>query len=112
MQGDNTVKITVKSETGFTNDYIINVNAATACQLIISTNGAVQTPTVLKGDTDGNGKITISDLVLVRMHLLELTTLKDNAHTAADTDGNKNITISDLVLIRMHLLELIDLNSN
>ncbi len=112
VQGDNTVRITVKSETGFTNDYIINVNAATACQLIISTNGAVQTPTVLKGDTDGNGKITISDLVLVRMHLLELTTLKDNALTAADTDGNKNITISDLVLIRMHLLELIDLNSN
>lgn len=108
--GENTVTLTVKSETGFTNDYVINVNATVSCTLSISTDGVVETPTVLKGDVDGNGKITISDLVLVRMHLLELTTLKNNQFTAADTDGNKKITISDLVLIRMHLLELTNLN--
>ncbi len=108
VQGDNTVKITVKSETGFTNDYIISVNATTPCQLTLTT-GAVKPPRLL-GDVDGNGKITISDLVLVRMHLLELTTLKDDNKTAADTDVNGKITISDLVLVRMHLLELVNLN--
>ena len=59
---------------------------------------------MVTGDVNGDGGCTISDLVLINMHLLGRSTLTDAVAQAADVNGDGNITIADLVLINMHLL--------
>lgn len=60
---------------------------------------------VVKGDTDGNGKITPFDSVKVINHYLEKTFLTGPYLEAGDTDNNKNITPFDSVKIINHYLE-------
>ncbi len=59
---------------------------------------------VVTGDTNGDGKITITDFVQIKSHLLGKSTLKGAAAAAADTDGNGKISITDFVQIKSHLL--------
>ena len=61
---------------------------------------------VIYGDTNGNGNITIADLVLIRKHLLELSFLKESYYSAADINKDGSVSIADLVFVRKHLLEL------
>ena len=58
------------------------------------------------GDVNGDGNITIADLVGVRKHLLGLTKLSEEYFAAADTNKDGKITIADLVGVRKHLLAL------
>ncbi len=61
---------------------------------------------ILYGDTNGDGSISIADLVLTRKHLLELSSLKETYRTAADINRDGKITMADMVFIRKHLLDL------
>lgn len=108
-KGNNTVKLAIRSQTGFQNVYTINVSAERDCQLIISATGGGQ-GSGNKGDTNGDGEINRSDLANVRLHLLKLITLKGANLEAADTNGDGEINRSDLANIRLHLLKLITLN--
>lgn len=108
-KGSNEVKLVVKSQTGYTNTYIINVDAQKACKLYVNDGSSPESSNVKKGDTNGDGKITTSDLANVRLHLLELIELKNDNLKGADTNGDGKITTSDLANIRLHLLELITL---
>ena len=112
-KGSNIIELIVKSETGYTNTYKINVDALKSCKLYINSD-IEETPkeeitVVKKGDTNGDGNITTSDLANVRLHLLEIINLKGDYLKAADTNNDSNITTSDLANIRLHLLELITL---
>lgn len=106
-EGNNEVILTVKSETGYTNNYTINVNSTKTCTLFISSNGNSSggTSTDYKlADVNNDGKITISDIGNIRLHLLGKYTLKDNSALAADVNKDGKITISDIGNIRLHLL--------
>lgn len=110
-QGDNVVNLTVKSQTGFTNTYKVNVHATTACKLTVTTNKAeLPKPTVLKGDTNGDNKISLSDLSNLRLHLLGKVALKGDSLVGADTNNDGKVSLSDLSNIRLHLLGKISLN--
>lgn len=127
-KGDNTVVLTVKSQTGFTNDYTIDVNATSNCKLTVGTektpptnpdNPDVDTPVtpptppapvILKGDTNLDGKISLSDLSNIRLHLLGSLTLTGDSFTAADTNVDGKISLSDLSNVRLHLLGSLNLN--
>lgn len=104
LPGINTINLPVKSETGFINNYSVNVNSNVECTLYVDTG----TPpiTVANGDVNGDGKISITDLALVRMYLLDLTSLSGDGYQAADVNNDGKITITDLALVRMHLLGL------
>jgi beta-N-acetylglucosaminidase len=111
-KGQNAIELSVKSETGYNNTYLINIDAATDCTVTIMTEKEEPKPdeiTVTKGDTNGDNKISTSDLANVRLHLLGLITLKDNNLKGADTNMDGKITTSDLANIRLHLLGLITL---
>lgn len=113
--GNNTVVITVKAESGYTTDYTVSVYADKACTLYVNSTGTIPgggsqpTVTVKKGDTNGDGQITLRDLANVRLHLLGLISLSGNNLTGADTNGDGQIALRDLANIRLHLLGLINL---
>ncbi len=77
-----------------------------------SSNSSVdkeQEKIIVLGDTNGDGSVTLTDLANVRLHLLEIITLKGDALKGADTNNDDNISITDLANIRLHLLEIITL---
>ena len=131
--GINTVRLKVKSQSGYTTDYVIDVNATKACTLYIDSGKGIvpgepeepDTPDpvpdpdpepedppakILRGDTNGDGKITLIDLANVQRHLLKLITLTGNNFKGGDTNGDGKITLIDLANIQRHLLHLISLS--
>ncbi len=101
-KGNNTVVLKVKSQTGYSNSYTINVNAAKACKLYI--DGVTANSTVNLGDIDGDKKITINDIGRIKQHLLKKYTIKEENLTVADIDKDGKITINDIGRIKQHLL--------
>ena len=59
---------------------------------------------VVTGDTNGDGNITITDMLAVKSHLLKKSTLSGAAGKAADTSGDKAISITDFIQIKAHIL--------
>ena len=105
--GNNTVVLSVKSQTGYINNYNIYVNSDRDCTLYVDSSG--NAPAVTNGDTNGDGKITLIDLANVQRHLLGLITLTGDKFTGADTNKDGKITLIDLANIQRHLLGLINL---
>ena len=59
---------------------------------------------VVKGDVDGNGRITLFDAVKVLNHFLEKEVLEGVYFEAADVDSNGSITLFDAVgILRIFL---------
>ena len=73
-------------------------------KLIINGEVADSDVVVVKGDTDGNGKITLLDAVKTINHYLKTTSLTGAYLEAADTDNNNKITLLDAVKIINHYL--------
>ena len=61
-------------------------------------------PTRLKGDTDGDGEITINDLAQIKLHLIEIRLLEGIDKTVADMDDDGEITVNDLALLKMIII--------
>lgn len=61
---------------------------------------------VLIGDTDLNGRITISDATAVQLHASESSKFTGDALTAADVDKNGYINIKDATAIQYYIAEL------
>ena len=59
---------------------------------------------VVTGDTNGDGNITITDMLAVKSYLLKKTTLTGAATKAADTSGDRAISITDFIQIKAHIL--------
>lgn len=115
-KGNNKISLRVKSETGYITDYIVNVDSTVNCTLKISTGTPTPTPeqpvapVIKKGDTNGDGTITLSDLANIRLHLLEKFKLSGDNLKGADTNGDNQITLSDLANVRLHLLGLFSIS--
>lgn len=123
--GRNIVRLKVRSQTGYTTDYVIDVNADKACILYIDSGKGIidgnpaqperpdepdnPATTVMCGDTNGDGKISLIDLANVQRHLLNLINLTGSNFTGADTNGDGKISLIDLANIQRHLLGLINL---
>ena len=102
--GDNTVRLTVKAQTGYTRDYVIEVKADKACTLYIDSGGNPIKPEVMRGDTNGDGKINGRDLANVQMHILNIKALTGDGFTGGDTNKDGNINGRDLANVQMHIL--------
>ena len=59
---------------------------------------------VVTGDVNGDGSITISDMLLVKSHILNKTALEGIYAQAADTNGDHTISITDFIQIKAHIL--------
>ncbi len=59
---------------------------------------------IVTGDTNGDGKITITDMLAIKSHVLKKSTLSGVYATAGDTSGDNNITITDFIQIKASIL--------
>lgn len=72
---------------------------------IQSTSNEIKTYNiVVKGDTSGDGKVTILDLLQVQKDILNSKKLYNSYSLAGDTSGDGKITILDLLQIQKHIL--------
>lgn len=56
------------------------------------------------GDTNGDGKITVTDVSKLKLHIVELETLTNCAEIAADMNKDQNITPTDLSRMKLYLV--------
>lgn len=88
--GKNTIKVVVTAENGSKKTYSITLNA----------NVPQEPPQQIKlGDVDNDGKITITDALLIFKHKSGEKTLSADGQKAADTNKNGTVDISDALLI-------------
>lgn len=74
--------------------YIMNGNAVVNSYDIIVT-----------GDTNGDGKINITDMIAVKAHILKKSTLSGIYSKAGDVNGDGKINITDFIKIKATLLK-------
>ena len=118
-QGINNIVLTVKAETGHTNDYTISVNADKDCTLYITTDGKIpggnqpstpsqpQTPTYKLGDVNGDNNISIADMGKIKWYLIDKTKypLNETQFKSADINKDNNISIADMGKIKWYLID-------
>lgn len=59
------------------------------------------------GDVDGDGKISLVDVVLVQRSIANIIVLKDNQREQADVSGDEKISLTDVVNIQRYLAGII-----
>lgn len=98
--------ITIKSPAGET--LSSSSILATGQQITIkTTDNLTKTYTIsVKGDSSGDGKVTILDLLQVQKDILNLKKLSGANSLAVDTSGDGKITILDLLQVQKHILGL------
>ena len=69
--------------------------------------GGKEYTVIIKGDTDGDGKITATDYIRVRLHILKRIRLDGEKLLAAhaSTEIGKNVSADDYIAIRLHILK-------
>lgn len=80
------------------------VGTGMAVKLMIGSTALQTLPVVVTGDTNGDGGITITDMIAVKAHVLKKSTLSGAAAKAADTNADNGISITDFIQIKAHIL--------
>ena len=83
----------VPAATGMTVSYAVNDQLIQSLSIVVT------------GDVNGDGTISITDLVQINSHLLKKAELSGAAAIAADVNADGIISITDLVLVNNHLLK-------
>ena len=59
---------------------------------------------VVKGDVNGDGKITASDYVLIKNQIMGTISLDEKSKKAADVNGDGKISASDYVMVKNYIM--------
>lgn len=77
---------------------------ATGMELMLQVDEPIWLTVIVTGDINGDGKISVTDLLMVKSHLLGKNTLAGIQAKAADASGDSSITVTDYVQFKSHLL--------
>lgn len=58
---------------------------------------------IVRGDIDGDKKITKKDLLLLQRHLVHAVVLSEKQLAAADVNNDGKVNIMDMVALKKHL---------
>ena len=58
----------------------------------------------VKGDCSGDGRVTVTDFIQIKSHLLSRTTLTGPHAEAADVNGDGAVTLTDFIQVKAILL--------
>ncbi len=81
-----------------------NIGTGMAINLVRSGNVLDSVTVIVTGDTNGDGKITITDMLAAKAHVLQKASLTGVYATAGDTNGDDKITITDFIQIKASIL--------
>lgn len=83
-------------------------SVATGMTLRLTVAGEVRQEVAIltRGDANGDGRVSIADYTLMRLHILELKKLTGIYEIAADLNLNGYLTIQDYTIVRLHILGL------
>lgn len=59
---------------------------------------------VVLGDVNGDKKISLGDILMIRDYMLSRTELTDTQRQAADVNGDNRVSLGDIVMIRDYML--------
>ena len=60
---------------------------------------------VVTGDVNGDGGISITDMLAIKSKILKKSELSGCYAQAADTNGDGNLSITDFIQIKSHILK-------
>lgn len=117
--GNNTIQVVCTSQSGADRTYTITV-ARQQPDGGVPEDGAPEgeapaggepgaggeTPAVMYGDINGDGKISNVDLVLLQKQILGIEELKEERLLAADVNRDGSISNMDLVMLQKHILNI------
>ena len=89
--GHNSVKVTCTAQNGAAREYVIDIVRQGSAQYA-------------KGDVNGDGGITLLDMLLVKRHILGLGTLTGDQFSAADINGDGRVDLLDCLKVKRHIL--------
>ena len=87
-----------------------DLTMCTEMYVLIASNDVIpaeQTPEVLTGDLNGDGKVNTADAVIVLKYAAEMITLDDTQLLAGDTNHDGKVNTADAVLILKYAAEMI-----
>jgi hypothetical protein len=73
-------------------------------RLIVGGQTVQSLTVVVTGDSNGDGAITVTDMLAVKSHVLNKTKLSGVSLTAGDTNGDGAITVTDFIQIKAQIL--------
>jgi len=83
-------------------DTLLSTNATVN---LMSGNTVINTYTIiLTGDINGDGKINISDMIVLKSQLLNQKELSNVYAKAADTNGDGKLNITDFIQLKSHII--------
>lgn len=59
---------------------------------------------IVTGDVNGDGQLSVTDMIAVKAHVLQKNMLSGVHAQAADTSGDHNVSITDFIQIKAHIL--------
>lgn len=87
-----------------------NVGTGDILQLTNSAGATyLEIPIIIYGDVNGDGDITLVDLLNIHRHLLRISSLNGVYFTAADVNGDSNLTLQDMLKVHRHLRRIEDI---
>ena len=101
-----TVKVTDNSGTRLKSTDVL----ANGCKVTMTSSGDTAY-VIVQGDTDNNGRITISDYLRIKRNFMGIFTLTGVSLEAADVNGDGTISSNDYLAIKVHFKNNIIINS-
>lgn len=90
-----------------------NLNSKTTGKILTGDKLAIDNElyqVVVYGDVEGDGAITIKDLLIIQKSILGEYTLSDSYKAAADVSKDSAVTIKDLLMVQKHILGALSIN--
>ncbi len=60
----------------------------------------------LAGDVNGDGKVSVTDLVLIKRYIVKLIDLTEEQKTRGDINGDEKVTVTDLIKVKRIITKL------
>lgn len=108
-KADPTSRIVYKNTSGTQIIGSVNIKTGDTINITSSSNEVVTYILIVNGDTNGDGKVDILDLLRVQKHILNSSKLTDAYYLASDTNSDNKVDILDLLRVQKHILGSIKL---
>ena len=88
------------------NGTVITSNSKVGTGTTVEIPGEEPFTVIVKGDINGDGKITVTDLAKVQLHIVKLEMLNGPYTIAADINEDEKVTVTDLAKLQLHIVGL------